>query len=91
MKKAGKIVLAGLAALAAVGVAETMKKKKQDKEEDFTDDFRRDTDTAWKQPEAPAKQAAPVSAEEKAKADRMQKVKDLDKDPFCHLFDELCK
>ena len=30
-------------------------------------------------------------AEEAARADRRQNVKDLDDDPFCRLFDELCK
>ena len=42
MKKFGKFVLAGTALLAAVGVVETVKKLKKDKEVDITGDFRED-------------------------------------------------
>lgn len=99
MKKFGKFVLAGTALLAAVGVVETVKKLKKDKEEDITGDFRKDDSpkaetesvktsgqTACAAPEQEADQA-----EEEARADRRRKVKDLDDDPFCRLFDELCK
>ncbi len=103
MKKFGKFVLAGMALLAAVGVAETFRKMKKEKEEDITGDFRKEespeTETGSKKdsgqcgcasgcaaPEQDAGQAA-----EAAREDRRRKVRDLDNDPFCRLFDELCK
>jgi len=103
MKKFGKFVLAGTALLAAVGVVETVKKLKKDKEEDITGDFRKDDSPKAEtesvktsgQTACAAGCAAPEQeadqAEEEARADRRRKVKDLDDDPFCRLFDELCK
>lgn len=103
MKKFGKFVLAGTALLAAVGVVETVKKLKKDKEVDITRDFRKDDSPKAEKESAEASGqsacaagcAAPEQeadqAEEAARADRRQNVKDLDDDPFCRLFDELCK
>lgn len=105
MKKFGKFVLAGTALLAAVGVAETFRKMKKKKEEDITGDFRKEespeTENGSKKDSGQcgcgcaAGRAEPEQAaaqpEEAARADRRRKVKDLDDDPFCRLFDELCK
>ena len=87
MKKTGKLVIAGAAALAAVGAAAAVKKLKEKQEKDITEDFQGEPEMDFGDVEYPA----PETPADKARNDRMQKVKDLDNDPFCKLFDELCK